>query len=81
MPVLPLVGSITVPPLASRPLRSAASIIERQMRSFTEPPGFCCSIFAQMVARQSGSPSRRIRTSGVSPMSGRTLSTIIASRF
>ena len=45
-PVLPLVGSMMVPPGLSRPARSAASIIGRPMRSLTEPPGLSISILA-----------------------------------
>ncbi len=39
-PVLPLVASTIVPPGRIFPSRSAASIIEIPIRSFTEPPGF-----------------------------------------
>jgi hypothetical protein len=46
IPVLPLVGSITVAPGDSRPSRSAAWIMFRQMRSLTLPPGLDASIFA-----------------------------------
>ena len=49
-PVLPEVGSTIVPPGLSFPSRSAASIIGRPMRSFTEPPGFRYSSFARICA-------------------------------
>ncbi len=43
-PVLPEVGStITDSPGRSRPSRSAASIIDSAIRSFSEPPGLNCS--------------------------------------
>ena len=48
--MLPLVGSTIVPPGASAPERSAASIIPSAMRSFTEPPGFRYSTFASTSA-------------------------------
>ena len=48
--MLPLVGSTIVPPGMSSPLASAASIIFRAMRSFTEPPGFMYSTLARIVA-------------------------------
>lgn len=49
-PVLPLVGSTIVPPGFSSPLCSAASIMRRAMRSFTEPPGLKYSTLARTVA-------------------------------
>ena len=49
-PVLPLVGSTMVPPGFSAPLSSAASIMRRAMRSFTEPPGLKYSTLARTVA-------------------------------
>src|SRR5579875_2265139 len=71
MPVLPLVGSMIVPPGASRPSRSAASIIARQMRSFTLPAGFKFSSFIHTSAPTPSSCGRRERrTTGVAP-SGR----------
>ena len=45
--MLPLVGSMIVPPGLSRPSRSAASIIGSPIRSFTEPPGLSISSFAR----------------------------------
>src|SRR5688500_2316149 len=68
MPVLPLVGSITTPPLARRSSFSACSIIDRQIRSLTEPPGFADSSLPNSRARGLSRPSRRISTSGVSPI-------------
>jgi len=44
-PVLPLVPSTMTPPGFNRPSRSAASMIARPMRSFTEPPGLKNSAF------------------------------------
>jgi hypothetical protein len=66
MPVFPLVGSRMVIPGKRRPSRSPASIIERPIRSFTEPPGLNDSIFTRTVA---GIPalSRGILTNGVLP--------------
>ena len=58
MPVLPLVGSTTRAPGASRPSRSAASIIETAMRSFTEPPGLKDSSFANTSRRAGGDDAR-----------------------
>ncbi len=78
MPVLPLVGSMTTPPGFSVPERSASSIIARQMRSLTEPPGLDCSIFAQTAARgvsSAPSPGVRMATRQVPPTRSSTLST------
>jgi len=41
------VASTIVPPGARRPSRSAASIIERPMRSLIDPPGFLFSSLAK----------------------------------
>src|SRR5262245_43963883 len=69
MPVLPLVGSMIVPPGRKSPSRSACSIMARQMRSFTLPPGFAASSFAQISACRSASSGRRdTRTTGVDPI-------------
>ncbi|KXK02744.1 MAG: hypothetical protein UZ03_NOB001001835 [Nitrospira sp. OLB3] len=46
MPVLPLVGSTIVPPGLSLPCRSASSIMFRQIRSLTLPPGLKDSTLA-----------------------------------
>src|SRR5437588_328587 len=62
-PVFPDVGSTIVPPGRSFPSRSAASIIDRAMRSFTLPPGFMNSSLAtsrQRIPR----PIRSSFTSG-----------------
>src|SRR3989442_15022611 len=72
MPVLPLVGSTSVPPGLSAPRRSASSTMATAMRSLTLPPGFIDSIFAITVA-PSGSGKRLRRTMGVCPMSSRML--------
>src|SRR3954454_11448558 len=71
-PVLPEVGSTMVPPGFSFPSRSAASIIGRPMRSFTEPPGFRYSSFARICAPPVGL-SLSSRTIGVPPTSSRML--------
>src|SRR5215475_5649310 len=69
MPVLPLVGSMIVPPGRSSPSCSACSTMARQMRSFTLPPGLRHSSFAQTSARTSAScGSRESRTTGVDPI-------------
>ncbi len=52
MPVLPLVGSISVSPGLMRPLFSASATIDQPMRSLSEPPGFRNSHFAHSVAGQ-----------------------------
>jgi hypothetical protein len=49
--VLPEVGSMIVPPGANSPDFSAASIIRRAMRSFTEPPGLKYSTLASTRGR------------------------------
>src|SRR3954447_904652 len=66
-PVLPLVGSMSVPPGLSRPSRSAASIRDTATRSLIEPLGFIASIFATSCGL-SPAPRRERRTRGVSPM-------------
>jgi hypothetical protein len=43
--VLPAVASTIVPPGFNAPRRSAASIIDKPMRSLIEPPGFAYSSF------------------------------------
>src|SRR5262245_35860436 len=67
MPVLPLVGSISVTPGLILPSRSAASIIAFAMRSLTLHSGFMFSSLARTVATH---PSVTFRscTSGVFPM-------------
>src|SRR5262245_50696601 len=74
MPVFPLVGSTSVSPGWIRPASSAASTIDRAMRSLTEPPGLAASSLAKTVAPPSG-PIRPSRTSGVSPTRSSALST------
>ena len=78
-PVLPLVGSMIVPPGFSSPARSAASIIGRPMRSLTDPPGLSISILARSSGCRSMGPRSRvirlIRTSGVLPTRSSTDST------
>ena len=67
MPVLPLVHSMTVPPGASRPARSASSTIASAMRSFTLWPGLKYSTFASTSQGRSAA-MRFNRISGVRPM-------------
>ena len=67
MPVFPLVGSMMVVlPGVIFPAASAASIIDRPMRSFTDAIGLKLSSFARTVALPA--ISFRTRTSGVRPM-------------
>ncbi len=73
MPVLPEEGSMRVSPDWSRPCFSASSIMQRAMRSLTEPPGFWPSSFTRIRARGLGL-SALTSTSGVSPMRSRMLS-------
>ena len=58
--------------LAACPSRSAASIIARPIRSFTEPPGLRYSSFARIVAPARGE-TRSSRTIGVSPTRSSTV--------
>src|SRR3954453_9600090 len=71
MPVLPDDGSRMVWPGASRPSFSAASIIDRAIRSFTDPNGFWLSSLARMRARGLGL-SALTSTSGVFPIMSST---------
>ena len=80
MPVLPEDGSMSVAPGASRPVRSASSIIERAILSFTEPPGFCPSSLARSRTSRFGL-SAETSTSGVLPISSRTLLTTATERL
>src|SRR6266705_731326 len=81
-PVLPEVGSTSVPPGFSRPARAAASIIRRPIRSLTLPPGFSISSLARMVGRTPW-VTRRRRTRGVSPVASRneSMTSMCASPF
>jgi hypothetical protein len=67
IPVLPLVGSMIVPPGRSLPSRSAAVIIDTPMRSFTDHRGLKFSSLPATVALASPT-TRRKRTSGVCPI-------------
>src|SRR4029077_19897017 len=67
MPVLPDDGSRMRCPGLSDPSFSAASIIARAMRSFTEPNGFWLSILARFRTRGFGL-SALTSTSGVLPI-------------
>ena len=68
MPVLPLVGSmIVVSPGEMRPAASAASIIDRPMRSLTLPPGLNDSSLPTTVAPVLSEMPRSF-TSGVPPI-------------
>ncbi len=77
MPVLPLVGSTIVAPGRNLPLCSASSIIARQMRSLTLPPGLNDSSFAHISAESAGTMRCR-RTTGVLPTSSSKDSAVIA---
>jgi len=68
MPVLPLVGSMITEPGPILPSRSAASTMDRPMRSFTLESGFRNSHLPTTVATQP-SVTRFKRTSGVRPTS------------
>ena len=75
MPVLPEVGSMTVPPGFSRPSASSARIMLTPMRSFTLAIGLKNSSFRQMSAVMPSSATMRgMRTSGVLPMVSAMLS-------
>ena len=79
MPVLPDDGSISVAPGVSTPRFSASSIIERAIRSFTEPPGFMPSSLTRI--RTSGfGLSAETSTIGVFPIRSRTLGATPRSR-
>src|SRR5215213_854998 len=71
MPVLPDEGSTMVWPGANRASFSAASIIDRAIRSFTEPNGFWLSSLARMRTRGLGL-SALTSTSGVFPIMSST---------
>jgi hypothetical protein len=71
-PVLPDVASTIRPPGRSVPAFSAASIIARPMRSFTEPPGLKNSAFAYTGVRMPR-VTLLMRISGVQPIVSRTL--------
>src|SRR5262245_55783647 len=72
IPVLPLVGSTMVPPALSSPRRSASSSMATAMRSLTLPPGLTDSSLATTSAPPAFG-SRLSRTSGVRPISSRTV--------
>src|SRR5688572_10533496 len=67
IPVLPLVGSTIVSPGCNRPSCSATSIMFKQIRSFTLPPGLNDSSFAHTPA-SSVPGNRRSCTTGVIPI-------------
>src|SRR5712692_2151269 len=71
IPVLPLVGSITVAPGLSTPRRSASSSMASAMRSFTLPPGLSDSTLASTTAPP-GLQTRFSRTSDVPPIRSST---------
>jgi hypothetical protein len=67
--VLPLVGSTTVPPGASRPSAARASSIATPMRSLTECVGLKNSSLREISAcTPASAASRDRRTSGVPPI-------------
>src|SRR5699024_1033652 len=72
-PVLPEVGSTTVPPLESLPSASARSIIFRAMRSLMDPPGLRNSHLTRIVGVRSD-PIELSLTNGVLPMRSRIVS-------
>jgi hypothetical protein len=72
IPVLPLVGSSTMVSGLMRPAFSAASIIDKPMRSFTLWAGFWNSSLATTSAVQP-CVRRLMRTSGVFPIRSVTL--------
>src|SRR5450759_1205247 len=78
MPVLPLVGSRMMVSGLIDPARSAASIIDRPIRSFTLCEGFWNSSLASTSATHP-CVSRLMRTSGVLPISSVTLWAILMS--
>jgi hypothetical protein len=61
------VPSTSVPPGCNCPLRSAASMMARAARSFTEPPGFMNSALPR-ISQPVSSLKRFRRISGVLPM-------------
>src|SRR3989339_1251188 len=71
IPVFPEVGSIITVLGFKSPSFSAASIIERAIRSLMLPPGFCFSSFTHTSAWLS--TSRLIFTVGVFPINSSTL--------
>src|ERR1700751_2027871 len=71
-PVLPDVGSTSVPPGFSFPSRPACSIIASPIRSLTEPPGLRNSSLARIRAWPGGE-SLSSRTIGVPPTRSRTV--------
>src|SRR5258705_2131631 len=79
IPVLPLVGSISVSPGWMRPFSCASSTMRLPMRSFTEPPALRYSHLASSSQPVSG-PMLRNRTMGVEPMASRMESRILGTR-
>src|SRR5579885_187051 len=71
MPMLPLVGSVMIPPGRSSPCVSASQIIWKATRSFTLPPGLNISSLASTVASVAPilSVTRFSSTMGVRPIS------------
>ena len=76
IPVLPEVHSMTVPPGLSWPLRSAASIMLRAIRSLTLCPGLKYSTLAR-TGQGKSSAIWFIRIMGVLPMAPRMFSWMI----
>ena len=66
MPVLPLVGSIIMPPGARRPSASAARIMDSAALSFALPVGF---VRSSLAASLTPGAKRARLMSGVEPMS------------
>src|SRR5699024_6534802 len=72
-PVLPEVGSTTVPPALNLPSASARSIIFNAIRSLMDPPGFINSHLTRMVGFTSV-PMELSLTNGVLPIKSRIVS-------
>ena len=70
MPVLPLVGSISVSPGLMRPLFSASSSIRTPIRSLIDPPGFMNSHLATTSQARPAVTALSL-TMGVSPTASR----------
>ena len=75
MPVLPLVGSMSVSPGLISPRACASSTMRRPMRSLTEPPALRNSHLAR-ISQPVSRPIVRRRTIGVFPMASRMVSQI-----
>src|SRR5437764_645289 len=68
MPVLPLVASRSATPARNLPLAIASRTMREAARSFTEPPGFAHSAFANISIPGNCAEIFSKRSSGVLPM-------------